>query len=1101
LSVNLHFYSQETTIPAKLEFQQLNEGLSENNIKCILQDHQGYIWAGTHNGLNRYDGIKFEIFEHNINDNTSIPSNRIKDIFEDSRQNLWLGTASGLARYNRENNNFDRWPYQNDSIESSNKNMILSIEEDSEKNLWLGTGCGIRKFNPKTGKFKFYLIEALDIAQEENYVHTINFDNKERLWIGTGSGIFLFDINKEQFIDLKSENGSSLGPLDVRDIHEDVKGQIWLGTRNNGLFKLTELSEGVFGITNFVHDENDRHSLSKNVIVKILEDHKHRLWIGTENGGLCLYDALSNKFYAYTHDPTDGTSLKSNSIKDLFEDKQGRLWVGTNNSGINLFDPYHRKFFHERRSPSQTDGLKHNGVTSFLEYENELWIGTDGGGITLWDKEINSYRYFEHDPKDIQSIGSNSVLSIFRDSEGIIWAGTWAGGLNRYDPNLGKFKRYINEPKDPHSISSNSIFSISEDKSGNIWLTASGKGICRLDKKTGKFLRIGSDANDPNSLSIEFVYDIHVDRDERIWVTSEEGLNRVIINADDSYQVTQFHESVEDSTTLSSKRTRFVFEDSKGRIWIGTNGGLNLYISDEKGFEVFTKYNGLPSNAIRGMAEDESGDYWITTVKGISKMTEPEDGSFHFRNYDKSDGLQGDEYIMSASYINKKGEIFLGGTNGLNYFDPARLKDNPYKPNVLFTSFKLFNKEVGIGVNNSPLLKDISVTKEIILNHDQSVFSLDFIALNLTHSEKNQYAYMLEGFEKEWNYVGGKRSATYTNLDAGGYIFKVKAANNDGLWNEEGASLKITVLPPWWETWWARTTLLLIVVGAAIGYYRYKTYKLKKNQEVLENLVEERTSEVKMQAKELQQRAEEIESINQKLEENVIKKTSDLIKSNKELDNLVYRISHDIRAPLSSVLGLVGLMREEQDSGILNHYFDLIIKSVNKLDTFVRDILDYSMNSRLEVHKIEFNARELINSTWEELQFMDNADKLHIITEVSNKDSVLNDKKRLYIIFKNLISNAIKYQDFKSDKSSFLKITINHSEVDTIIRIEDNGIGIPKKHIDKVFDMFYRVSESSKGSGIGLYIVKETVEKLEGKITLESEKGKGSIFDIRLPNI
>ncbi len=863
--ISLQVFPQKGFNPPKLEFQQLNDGLAGNIVNSVLQDHQGYVWVGTNNGLNRFDGTKFELFEHNKKDTTSLPTNRVIDIYEDKDLNLWISTNAGLVRFNRDNNNFERLSTREQGKISFDESNILCMIADDKKRLWLGTDKGLQKFNAKTGDIEHYAIKHLNTNVTDNAVFAINLDKKGRLWLGTQSGINLFYSEENKLVFPKDENGNSIGSWQVNDIYIDTNEDIWIGTSKNGLFQLQEKNEGIFKVNNFTHDETNEHSLAKNMVLKILEDRKKRLWVGTENGGLCYFDPTVNKFYTYCHDPTDGTSIKSNTTRDMFEDREGRLWIGTNNAGINLFDPYHRKFYHEWRSPSQTEGLKHNSATSFLEVDDELWIGSDGGGITIWDRKNDSYRYLENEPTNPKSLGSNAVLSIFKDSDGIIWVGTWAGGLNRYIPETHSFQRFTYNSNNPHSISSNNIFDIDEDSEGGIWVTALGGGLCRLDKKTGKFMRINPGTNEVNGLSSTHIYYQVIDTKGQIWVTSGEGLNRVSQKTDGSYHVTQFRALEEDTTSLSSRWVQSIFIDSKGRIWSGTDGGLNLFISDEEGFVIFNKSDGLPSDIVKGIIEDQLGNFWITTTKGISKMTEKEDGTFHFRNYDKSDGLQGDEYLMNSCYINKKGEVFLGGGNGFNYFDPSKLIDNPFKPNILLTSFKLFNKEVQIGAENSPLLKDISRTKEIVLTYEQSVFSFGFTALNLTHSKKNQYSYILEGLEKDWNFVGSERKVSYTNLDAGEYFFKVKASNNDWLWNEEGISLKIIVMPPWWETWWARTAACLIVIGLAITYYRYKTFKLKKNQEKLENLVEERTSEVKKQAEELEAQRDSLHDANKSI--------------------------------------------------------------------------------------------------------------------------------------------------------------------------------------------------------------------------------------------
>jgi len=863
--LSLQLYSQEKFIPPKLEFQQISEGLTENRVISLNKDYLGYIWAGTFNGLNRYDGTSFETFEYDRNDSTSLPSNRIQYIFEDSDNNLWLGTNGGLVRFNREHNNFDRWQDKEQIEGKLASNIIYYITEDAHKNLWIGTEKGFSKFDAKRKKFENFNIEHLYPETVPDNVDYVEFDNKGRLWLGIQTGINIYLPDEGKIVIPKGLDGQPLETGRTEDILFDSKGNIWIATSGKGLLHLNEQDDAIFEVSSFTHDPTDKNSLAKNVVLNVMEDSEGRIWVGTENGGLCLYNPNTRNFHTYAHDPTDATSIKSNSIYNMLEDAEGRLWLGSNNTGLNLYDPYNRKFYHERRNPAQSNGLKHNAIMAFLEHENKLWIGSDGGGITIWDREKNTYEYLGHDAFDNKSLGSNAVLSIHKSKDGSIWVGTWAGGLNLYNPITKKFERYLNNPNNQHAIHSNNIFSVVEDKHGNIWAASFGAGVSKLNRKTGKFSLIGSDKRKENSLSSVYVNQIIFDKKNQLWAATEEGLSRIKFQENGNYQVKKFLESKEDSTSISSKRVKFTYEDSKGRIWIGTDAGLNLYISDGEGFKIFDKTDGLPDNAIRGMVEDKLGNFWVTTGKGFAKMVEDKNGTFHFRNYDKSDGLQGDEYLNKSCYINNAGEVFLGGVNGFNYFNPNELTENPYKPNVLITNFKLFNKEIKVGEEGSPLLKDISVSDEIVLTYEQNVFSLGFIALNLTHSKKNQYAYMLEGLETDWNYVGNLRNATYTNLDAGEYLFKVKASNNDGLWNEDGTSIKITVLPPWWETWWFRTIAVLMVIGLAVAYYRYKTFQLKKRQEVLEDLVKERTFEVKQQAEELEVQRDSLHEANRSI--------------------------------------------------------------------------------------------------------------------------------------------------------------------------------------------------------------------------------------------
>jgi len=591
----------------------------------------------------------------------------------------------------------------------------------------------------------------------------------------------------------------------------------------------------------------------------------------------------------------------------------------------------------------------------------------------------------------------------------------------------------------------------------------------------------------------------------------------------------RFIPNTQDTTSLQSKLVNDIFEDSKRNIWIATSGGLSKFIKDKSTFRTYTTKHGLASDHIKSIIEDTKGYLWIGTTKGISKF-DPESESFI--NYDKRDGLQVGEFSRYCAYKTRSGELLFGGTQGFNAFIPDSIHRNNFIPPVYITGLRVFNKPVSVGDNNSFLPKHITQLDELTLPHTASVFTLEYIALNDLLPEKNQYAYRLEGLESQWNFMDDQHSATYTNLDPGVYYFHVKATNNDGVWGGDGRVLKIIITPPFWKTWWFKTLLIATLIACVYLVIYNRVRHLRRKNIELETRVNDRTAQLRGLIKELQGKQDEIETtneeltstledlveqkgkvetinneltqaheevltINNELDERVHERTLKLVKANQELDRFVYSASHDLSAPLKSILGLIQLTRLENKNEELTNHLEHMQKSVLKLEAVINSLTQFSRNMGHALIKQEFVFDEMIEEVLDELKYPFQSDKVKIIKLYNPSDSVNSDYLRVKIILSNLISNALKYKNIHNP-DSFVEISFCKMDERDRISIKDNGIGISKENQVKVFDMFFRATMQSNGSGLGLYIVKETVEKLGGEITVDSNPGNYTLFTVTL---
>ncbi|MDP4174881.1 MAG: two-component regulator propeller domain-containing protein [Bacteroidota bacterium] len=804
--------SQRKTDQSRLKFERISvdQGLSQSSVFSICQDNKGFLWFGTLEGLNKYDGYNFTIFKANQSSKNSLSSSTIFKIYEDKRGNLWIGTlGGGLNKYDKEKECFVRYMHNSSDPFSISDNNVRAIFEDSNNNLWIGTNNGLNVFDRKNGKFKKYFNSKNDVSLSNNYVWSIyedtrkqlwigtygglnqydrkndrfirytyipgqknalsnNYiwdikeDHNHRLWIGTNNGLNLFDRDKRTFTVFKNDpkDQSSISQNNIWRIYEDKEGTIWIGTLGGGLNRLIDLPNGRCKFEKYQYSAFYAGSLSHNYIWSIFEDRSGVLWIGTDVG-LNKYDSKKEKFRLYRYDPFNENSLSNNEVTVIHEDSKERIWIGTRN-GLNLFDPQKNSFIHYKNNPKNSNSLSNNYIRSLYEDKSgTMWVGTNGGGLDEYNICKNMFIHHKVSSGE-NSITDNNVTAIYEDKYGILWVGTLSG-LNKYDRKRKIFNHYIHDPSNPYSISHDYVYSIYEDKKGNLWIGTLGGGLNCFDRNNSRFYHYQFDPGNINSISNNYIWTI-------------------------------FGDTYNNSDVL----------------WIGTNDGLNRFNLISRKFESFKEKDGLANGVIYGILRDGEKNLWLSTNKGLSKF---DLNKSFFRNYSPGDGLQSNQFTGGAFCKSKRGEMYFGGINGFNRFYPDSIKDNNTVPPIVITDFQIFNKSIKPQVEGSPLKKSITETEEIRLNFNQSVFSFEFASLHFSNPQENQYAYKLEGFDKYWNYSKSRRFATYTNLDPGTYTFRVIGSNNDGVWNTVGASVKIIILPPFWRTWWFMLLALICIIA------------------------------------------------------------------------------------------------------------------------------------------------------------------------------------------------------------------------------------------------------------------------------------------------
>jgi ligand-binding sensor domain-containing protein/signal transduction histidine kinase len=1067
----------------KVKFSKIEAALSNPKVSSILQDSRGFLWVGTEDGLNRFDGYDVTVYRNDPNDTTSLLKNVILKVFEDSRGILWVSTSSGgLHVYNREQDNFKRLSQYSFDCE-------VAVFHEDDSSVWI---AGIRhdkafteQISKTSGRNRYY-----ELFNSRNPVHALIPVSDHEFWVGIrGIGLFRWNL-KEKYIRRQS------APMKLQRVVKDKAHNLWIAARG-GLQKY-DVTKNEYTLYN----SHSNPALPIDDVLNLCMDGNY-LWIGTENGGLCRLNTITNELLTFQSNKNDPESLPDNSIHALYKDRQERIWVGTYNNGIGVIDRLREKFM-EVDIPLENNNVK----AIVLDSKNRLWVGTEGGLIM---KSPNGIKQYKHTAAK-ESLQANPVLAIYEDRQQRIWVGTWGGGLNRYDETHDNFIHYMPDEKRKGSLSDPNVFSISQSAKTQQILVGTYDGLNVLsDERAGTFECIREKQFEFNN----YIHTIYEDKKGNIWVGTIEEL----LQYDPAQKkLNRFETATHSDSIQVGGLCTSIFEDSQGRLWVGTRKGLHLLI-DGTFKKRYTTRDGLRNNMIQAILEDNAGNLWLSTTAGISRFNP---GTGIFRNYDMADGLPSNDFKSNACLRYPNGQFLFGG-KGITIFNPDSVRDNPSVPGVFITELGIRNERAKPGDFGGILQRQISETSMLTLPPKYNFFSLKYVALNFTATAKNQYAYKLEGFHTDWNYVGDERSVMFTNLDPATYTFKVKACNNDGVWNEQGATLKIRILPPWWRTWWAKLAAILLLTGGTVSFYRLRIRNIKRQNKMLELQVYKRTEELAQQNEELIQSQEEISAQrdivsaqnqelqkareiiekqnkeiiirNETLETEVEERTHELVEYNQQLEQFAFISAHNLRAPVARILGLGNILNlNNNDLKEARMIVDKITVTTKELDRVVTDlnkVLDMRRNSDSVIVPVNLEEEMRLIKINMEKEIQDT--KAIFIEDFSKGVTLWTVKPYLDSILLNLVSNAIKYRH--PDRNPVIRIYSELKGNYFHLTVQDNGLGMDLDlYKDKVFTLYQRFHLHIEGKGMGLYLVKTQLTLMGGKIDVASNPNEGTTF-------
>jgi ligand-binding sensor domain-containing protein/signal transduction histidine kinase len=864
--------AQEPTRPERFAVERftVEHGLPQSTITCILQDRKGFLWLGTRDGLCRYDGYGFVVYRNRAGDATTLSSSSIECLLEDRAGTLWVGTTNGLNRFDRATSKFISYTTTARSgLPALSDNSIATLYEDRAGTLWVGTYNGLNAFSADRSNVTTYRHDPKNpFSLSDNGIRSFAETDDGTLWIATfRGGLNALNLESGQFRSLQHDslNPQSISSNNVRVLYKDRAGIVWAGTPK-GLNRFDPLTQS---FQRFL-DPNDKgrsasSSGNHTSLRSICEDSFGKLWLASDGGGVKVFDRVTGVFTSYLNDPQDPRSLSDNYVRIVYEDNTRILWIGTL-GGLNKYDRLQQKFTAYTNAPGSYPQLVGKGVWAICETNNFLttdkirqqerllWVGTFGDGLNVLNRSTGVVRSYRQEPSEPNSLASNLISVLLQDRSGTLWVGTYDGGLNRFEPSKAAsnsaFTKFLDD---------NSIEAVCQTQDGMLWVGTSAQGLCKLDPATGATKFYKADPTNPKALSDKRVVALYEDRLGVLWVgTSSGGLCAFDRNTE---TFTVYKAQPENSRALSNKSIRFIMENRAGMLWIGTDGGLHRFHRDTQSFTVFREQEGLPNNIVRGIAEDRLGRLWISTNKGLTVMTLPQNDNQtpQFRTYTNSDGLQSSEFNTGAVAQGAGGRLYFGGVVGLNEIQSDGVQDNPYVPPVYITAFKVFNRSVAL---DSAIDERHSVT----VRYADNYLSFEATALNFRLSQYNRYRYKLEGFDQDWIEAGTRREFTYTNLNPGEYVLRVQASNNDGVWNAQGAVLRLLVVPPWWMTWWFRALCAVALVAGGYAGYRTRVKLLERRAQELTRLVHERTAELQDANTEIQRQLEILDEQSREIE-------------------------------------------------------------------------------------------------------------------------------------------------------------------------------------------------------------------------------------------
>lgn len=1005
-------------VAQKIGFHHLTveNGLSQNAVLSLAQDDKGFMWMGTSNGLNRYDGYRFKVYQSLNDDSSTLSANNVLSLLHDSKKRLWVGTYRGLNRYDPNRDRFERIHIPGGQVPD-----YYQVYEDARQHIWAASGEGLFIYNEQAGKLEPVVFPAVTGITMPPDVRAVLVDRQENIWAGTTEGLVKMHGRRSDSKATRYTHSAALSASVsanfITALAEDRQGRIWIGTLNSGVDVYDPVTD------QFIHINatGENRKLINNNIRRIQVNRAGEIWIGTQEGISILNESLEH-IRDLTQNDNLPESISQNSIHALFQDRLGSMWVGTYFGGVNYTYPVNTSF-NVLRKKQEANYLNNNVISSMVEDEQEnLWIGTEGGGLNYFNRKTGQFTVYKHDINNPNSIGSNLIKVVYRDRKGNIWCGTHRSGLNVFDPVTKKFRKYLFKENDPATLNTE-VLSIYEDSRGLFWIgTTQGTKVFNnteqgLEEKKGYMA-------ESEAMHHTAYYFFEDDR-QRFWMATADGLYLL--------QQNQFKK-------ITTEVVNCIQQDSRANLWLGMRKtGLARFNEEAQQLERFNQAEQIGNRNVMGILEDQAGSLWLSTDNGLLKFNP---ASVQVQVYTVSDGLAGKAFNYNSFLKDRQGMFYFGGFNGITYFLPEQIQSNVKQANLVLTDLKLFNETVIPEQPGGILKQSVTYSGDLVLNHNQNVITIEFALLNFIKSDKNRYAYMLEGYDKNWVYTATP-AASYTNLPAGSYVLKIKGANNDGLWSAP-ISLNITVLPPFWLTWWAY--LIYAMTGIAIIFvvvrYFFLDALLKKEEEL---------HQVKL--------------------------------------NFFTNVSHEIRTHLTLIMTPVDRMLEagEVDS-FVKQQMSGVKRNGNRLLKLVSELMDF--------RKAETGNLKLSVGHYDLVAFLE--DIYNSFSEVSMKKNIsfsfihptetlplYFDREQLEKVFFNLLANAIRF----TPEQGTILVEVVDGEKEVIVSITDNGKGIGLEYIDKIFTNFFQVAEDGKqntGYGIGLALAKTIVELHKGDILAES---------------
>ncbi len=1110
----------------------INEGLSLSSVYNIYQDSKGFMWFGTEDGLNKYDGQSITVYGENTDQHQLLANKWIELIYEDKSGMIWLGSRGGLTMYNPRKGLFTMLKHDPESPVSLSNDTVSAIISDLKNDVWVGTFRGLNRVDRFTGEAEQVIPDENSLMGLMSRISGFVLDASGNLWIGTHMGLFSHDRKSGLFFNetadetiefnetilcmdlgnsslwLGTEKGlvkmdlsgqgihqkvhweSEQNEIRIKDILVDRADRVWVLT-SDGLFIYRDNDEGLVKV---LETGGSTHSLALNPVQPLIEDQEGFIWHGSFGEGIFRINPVSLKYNHYTHNPADPNSLAENAVNCIFEDRSGAIWFGSFGAGISILDPESNQFTLFKNNPFSSHSLASSFIwTMFETSDSTIWTGSNDKGISCYNMRTKTFSHFDHNPFDPTSLSNSSVRKIFQDSKDRIWIGTDGGGLNLYRPQDRSFLHFQHDPENPKTISDNSVRTVYEDPKGRIWV-GTRNGLNLLDPESGEFKRFMHDDKNPESISNNFIYSaLYMDDEDYLWIgTYGGGLCRM---NPESGSCECYEHDPEDPTTIPNNVVFSVYEDPMGRFWIGTNTGLSMFYPATGSFRTFGVGQGLANEVIYGILPDEQNRIWLSTNLGIIRFDLE---TFEVKNYDMNDGLQSNEFNGGSYHKGRDGKLYFGGVYGMNVIDPMKIEPAIDVAEVTLTKLEVLGREVLVAgaeieeqFEEHPgnlieyegeyyTSENVTYMEEVVLDYKHRFFSVEFAALNNLQPGKLRYSYMMENLDTEWSNAGTRNYVSYANMRPGSYTLKVVAENPDGFRSIHPMQLDILITPPIWMSWWFILLEILFATAIAVMIYVY--------------LVKSRTNRL------LKYQNQQISLANEALRES----EKNLMELNATKDKFFSIISHDLKNPFSSLLSISELMVESFDDADQEDHragFRKMHHSVKHLLDLLENLLTWSRSQRgrIKYDPVRFNLSHLIQENINLHKLLAEQKGIMLLSPDQDEIFAYGDRDMINSVIRNLMTNAVKF----TDKDKQVEVKVKQTEKEIEVSIVDEGIGISKENLNRLFRIDEKFKSNGtageKGTGLGLIICREFVEKNGGDISVHSEPGQGSTFAFTIP--